>query len=131
MSCKDILIVEDNQDIREGFASILEDEGYVVIQAENGFVALNLLHKRMDRTPGCIILDLMMPIMDGRTFLEKLKKDHPDDLCKIPIILATAVGSSDDNMSELPCLVEKISKPLNIVDLIYTVKKHCGEAREG
>lgn len=128
MSCKDILIVEDNRDIREGFTTLLEDEGYAVHQAENGLIALNFLLDKNKTHPGLIILDLMMPIMDGKTFLETLHRDHFDDLCNIPILLATAFGSSDDNMSDLPCLVEKISKPLNISELMDAVHRHCGEA---
>ena len=128
MSCKDVLIVEDNQDIREGFAMILEMEGYRVLQAENGRLALDFLQRTKPEIPGCIILDLTMPVMDGRTFLETLRKDHPDDLCKIPIILATAHGKHDDDLSELPCMVEKISKPLDIDELIGAVQRHCGEA---
>lgn len=128
MSCKDILIVEDNRDIREGFATILEDEGYAVFQAENGLIALNFLLDKGRKHPGLIILDLMMPIMDGKTFLETLHKDHYDSLCKIPILLATAFGSSDDDMAELPCMVEKISKPLDISELMNAVHRHCGAA---
>ena len=128
MSCKDILIVEDNRDIREGFVTLLEDEGYSVFQAENGLIALNFLLDKNRKHPGLIILDLKMPIMDGRTFLETLHQDHFDDLCNIPILLATAFGSSDDTMSELPCLVEKISKPLDISELMNAVHRHCGAA---
>lgn len=127
MSCKDVMIVEDDKDIREGFVTILEQEGYKVLEAENGQAALDILHDRREKIPGCIILDLVMPVMDGRTFLETLKKDHPDDLCKIPIILATAVGSSFRDDTHLPCMVEEIAKPLDISELIGVVKKHCGE----
>lgn len=127
MSCKGILIVEDNDDVREGFATVLEYEGYQVHQARNGLVALDFLLSSSQK-PGCIILDLMMPVMSGKEFLETLMKEHPDDLCKIPIILATALGSSNDDMSELPCMVEKISKPLDIDQLLSAVQRHCGHA---
>jgi len=128
MSCHDILIVEDNQDIREGFALILKEEGYRVTMADNGKTALNILLGQKPHVPGCIILDLMMPIMDGRAFLETLHREHPEDLCKIPIILATALGSGDEDYSELPCLIDKIPKPLDIDQLIGLVHKHCGTA---
>lgn len=126
--CRDILIVEDNRDIREGFASILTDEGYEVLQAENGDIALTMLVGLKPSVPGCIILDLMMPVMDGRVFLETLNREHPDDLCKIPIILATALNSSDDGWTDLPCLIDKISKPMDIDELIQVVHKHCRAA---
>ena len=125
MSCRDILIIEDNRDIREGFVSILTDEGYQVTQAENGKAGLSILLSSRPHIPGCIILDLKMPIMDGRMFLEILNREHPDDLCKIPIILATAMGSSDDEWGELPCMVDKISKPMDVEQLIQIVHKHC------
>ena len=127
MSCKDILIVEDDVDIRESFSSILKDEGYHVIEAENGEVALNFLLDEKEVNPGLIILDLRMPVMDGRTFLETLQRDHPEDLCKIPILLATAYGSANDEMSHLPCMVEKIQKPLDLSELMSAVHRHCGE----
>ncbi|MES2525837.1 MAG: response regulator [Bdellovibrionota bacterium] len=127
MSCKDIMIVEDDFYIRESFVSILQDEGYHVIEAENGQQALNILLDKKVEHPGLIILDLRMPVMDGRTFLEILHRDYPDDLCQIPILLATAYGSADDEMSHLPCMVEKIQKPLNISELMNAVHRHCGE----
>ncbi len=127
MSCKNILIVEDDFYIRESFTSVLKDEGYDVIEAENGQMALDYLRNQNTENPGLIILDLRMPVMNGKVFLETLHRDHPDDLCKIPILLATAFGSADDDMSHLPCLVEKISKPLDINELLGAVHRHCGE----
>lgn len=128
MSCRDILIVEDNTDIRESFAFILKEEGYQVIQADNGKTALNILLSRKPHTPGLIILDLLMPVMDGQTFLETLSREYPDDLCKIPILLATALGRGDNNWSDLPCKIDTISKPVDIDELISAVQKHCGNS---
>lgn len=128
MSCRDILIVEDDRDIREGFAYILEAEGYAVHQAENGSIALDFLRDVNVQNPGCIILDLLMPIMDGKTFLETLNKEHPDDLCKIPIILTTAMRSYADEVSDLPCMVEKLHKPMNVSELVEAVHRHCGNS---
>src|SRR4051812_2704832 len=61
-----ILLVEDEPDVREAVQSILEDQGYRVTAAENGWEALELL--RSGRAPDVIVLDLRMPIMDGWEF---------------------------------------------------------------
>ena len=65
-----ILVVDDDRDIRESLRELLAEAGYAVAVAENGRVALERL--RAGLRPGVILLDLMMPIMDGMTF----RADH-------------------------------------------------------
>ncbi len=69
---KRILIVEDEPDIREAIAEAIEQAGFVVSTAENGAAGLRLA---LDEQPDLILLDIIMPIMDGHTFLEKLRND--------------------------------------------------------
>lgn len=69
MDKKTVLIVEDDQDLREAYVTILQSEGFAVKSAENGADALDLIQKEGD--PGIIFLDLRMPVMDGIEFLEK------------------------------------------------------------
>ena len=70
-----VLIVDDNQDLRETLAVLLESEGHHVSEAADGQIALHAL--ALDPNLGVVILDLMMPVMDGPTFLEhKARSSH-------------------------------------------------------
>lgn len=122
---KKILIIEDDIDIRELIAEILDEEGYKTFTAENGKIGLDYLIACdvMDR-PDCIILDLMMPVMTGIQVLERLQSDYPNDLAKIPVIIATAKGSPKEDLKNMPSNVTKIRKPMDVNELIDTVAKH-------
>ena len=76
--CKDVLLIEDDADLREQMASVLREEGYEVITSANGSLALGYLtHCTSEQLPGCIILDLMMPVMTGSEFLAVIERDYP------------------------------------------------------
>lgn len=122
---KKILIIEDDIDIRELIAEILDEEGYVTATAENGKIGLDyLIACEVADRPDCIILDLMMPVMTGLQVLERLQNDHPGDLAKIPVIIATAKGSPKEDLKNMPSNVTKIRKPMDVNELIDTVAKH-------
>ena len=81
---KSVLVVEDNTDQRELLSELLALNGYRVSSAENGKVAL----EQLDTTPippALILLDLSMPIMDGRAFLKRFRRRNP----KIPVLVMT------------------------------------------
>ena len=82
---KQILVVEDNEINRAMLAEILSDD-YHVLEAENGQVALDLLKDYRDSVD-LILLDLMMPVMDGYTFLDIARNDG--ELATIPVIVMT------------------------------------------
>jgi CheY-like chemotaxis protein len=83
-----ILIVEDDQAIRDSLEQLLVAEGFPVLLAEHGLQALDYL-KAMDTPPALILLDLSMPIIDGGTFLEEFGKQQPK--CRdVPILIMTA-----------------------------------------
>ena len=67
-----ILIIEDDNDIRDSLCQLLEDEGYRVVSAANGQEGLESLRQLSE--PCLILLDLFMPVMDGREFLERLSE---------------------------------------------------------
>lgn len=122
---KKILIIEDDIDIRELIAEILDEEGYITATAENGKIGLDyLIACDVNDRPDCIILDLMMPVMTGLQVLERLQADHPGDLAKIPVIIATAKGSPKEDLKNMPSNVTKIRKPMDVNELIDTVAKH-------
>lgn len=94
---KKILIVEDNPINRQILTRILEDD-YIVLEAENGQQALDILEESWDEI-SLILLDLIMPVMDGYTFLS-IVKDHRD-FSTIPIIVTTSNDSEKDEVNAL------------------------------
>jgi len=92
---KRVLIVDDEADIREAMADYLEQNGYRVSQAADGAVGLELALKEQ---PDVILLDLMMPVMDGHAMLDKLRQDPWGRNAKVVIMSAmddvTNIGSA-------------------------------------
>lgn len=87
-----ILIVEDESGICMYMEEIFTGEGFQVITAENGKVALDMLCA-MDRLPTLIFLDLMMPVMDGQKFINAIQKNPENDRFKaIPVVVVTATA---------------------------------------
>lgn len=114
-----ILIIEDDHDIRETYRQLLELEGYEVVTASNGKEGLELL-KRMGR-PSLILLDLMMPVMNGWEFLAAQKGDQA--LANIPVVVVTAAGKDKEKSVEA---AGYIKKPVELQSLLDTVKQYCG-----
>ena len=94
---KKVLVVEDNELNRALLSEILSSE-YQVLEAENGQVALDILKQHKDSI-ALILLDVRMPVMDGYTFLDKVKAD--DELALIPVIVMTQGDSEEDEVSAL------------------------------
>lgn len=115
------MVVDDDPDIRDSIAAALEIEGYSVLMAENGKIALDLLLS-LDKNslPRCIMLDLMMPVMTGEEFLKAVEKDHAS-LREIPIVVASANGSL--LQSGLPAR-EILKKPIDINDLYRIAEQY-------
>jgi CheY-like chemotaxis protein len=88
------MVVEDDQDVRTSLVQALEDEGYSVSAAENGEQALAILRGGSEMLPRLILLDLMMPVLDGRAFLAEQSRDAR--LAQIPVLILTASGNSRD-----------------------------------
>lgn len=94
---KQVLIVEDNELNRMMLSDILSKD-YKVLEAENGQEALNILEKKKESIM-LILLDVMMPVMDGYTFLDIVKRDA--DLSLIPVIVMTQGDSEEDEVAAL------------------------------
>ena len=92
LSCRSILVVDDDPDVRDAIASVLGDEGYQVTSAGNGREALEQLRKRT--RPSLILLDMVMPDMDGWNFRMELKKQP--ELAAIPVVILSAHGNVRD-----------------------------------
>ena len=115
-----VLVVEDDADQRTLLTELLEVEGYRVLVAENGASAIDLLH----RTPevGLILLDLMMPVMDGYQFRSQQVQDPA--IAAIPVILLTADGNAVYKAGHLGA-VEAMRKPLEFDRLLALVARYC------
>jgi GAF domain-containing protein/CheY-like chemotaxis protein len=98
-----VLIVEDDAPLRELLRRMLEREGYTVVEADNGRAALDRLQKGV---PGVILLDLMMPVMDGFEFLTELRRE--DAWRHVPVIVLTARDLSVDEREALNGSVARI-----------------------
>ena len=94
---KQILVVEDNEINRAMLCEILANK-YKVLEAENGQAALDILEQQRDNTM-LILLDMMMPVMDGYTFLDTIQKDP--ELALIPVIVMTQGDSEEDEVTAL------------------------------
>jgi CheY-like chemotaxis protein len=113
------LLVDDDSDIRVALAELLESEGYEVLAAANGAAALALL--RGGATPCAILLDLMMPYMNGWEFRAEQLRDPA--LRDIPIILLTASGYNDATVRAEFGRVEYFPKPPSPDRLLATIRR--------
>ena len=118
-----ILLVEDDHDIRASFSDALEDEGHAVIGAKDGLDALERLN--MGLRPNLILLDLMMPRMDGPQFHAELSK--VPEWSAIPIIIMTADGRARSRAAALG-VKTYLAKPIMLPDLINTVHQALNSA---
>lgn len=117
MSKKTILIIDDEEDLRDALRLSLELEGYRCFTAANGKEGLEALEQIAP--PGVILLDLMMPVLNGWEFLEELRK-HPS-LGQTPVVVVTAFTRLTGAVRSC----DVIRKPVEIDMLFDVVKKHC------
>jgi CheY-like chemotaxis protein len=115
-----ILLVEDNTDTRDSMALVLELEGYKVVGAANGQEALN--HLDTNPHPCLILLDLMMPVLDGWGFRVRQRQDPA--LAAIPVVVISAAGSIDQKAASLG-VAGYLQKPVEIDHLLDMVKHYC------
>ena len=111
-----VLVVEDHEFAREAVAALLSTMGYDVVEAENGREALAVMAK--GARPDVILLDLMMPVMDGWEFMKRQRRDWR--LCTIPTIVVTGVASHDPRCLEMP-VVRFLRKPYTAEQLTAAI----------
>src|ERR671933_323064 len=115
MSYSYVLIVDDDPAIRGLMADALRSEGYAVDLAAHGREALEAMRARK---PSAVVLDLMMPVMDGFSFMEAC---HLEQLCDgVHIVVISAVHDALQRVSEVP-VTACIAKPFDLDDLVRTV----------
>ncbi len=110
-----ILVVDDEPMVRDTLAQVLVDEGYIVDTAVDGEDALDRAH---EARPDAILLDLMMPGMNGRQFLQALRNEPA--YAQVPVLIMTAVHGLEVNLASIGAS-EVVEKPFNIDDLLNKV----------
>ncbi len=113
-----VLLVEDEPDIRATLADCLQAQGYETVEAGDGRQALDRL--RQGVRPDLIVLDLMMPVMDGWRFLARLARLPGGD--RIPVVVATAATRSDPRVRRLSPAAF-LFKPFGIDEFCETVAR--------
>jgi len=114
---KHILIVEDSPELQLLAAQLFTSEGYKLSQAYNGQEALHLLHS-MDQLPSLILLDIMMPVMDGIRFLEEVKKEP--ELAAIPVVVMSADANARAGVQRVST-APFIQKPIKNLDELLSI----------
>lgn len=119
---KAVMIVEDDQDIRESMKDFLEGEGFQVLVAENGKTALELLRSlEVAHLPQLIYLDLMMPVMDGVTF-RSLQIKEPK-LSAVPVVVTSAAPNAAEKLCASP-VSAILRKPCDLDELLDAFRLH-------
>jgi CheY-like chemotaxis protein len=115
-----ILVVDDDPELRQTLSEVLADSGYQVVVAANGAEALDRLHEGL--VPALILLDLMMPVLDGWEFCARQRADP--SIASIPVVLMSASVNlpSDQRRGRF------ISKPFELDTLLDAVRVHAGDA---
>jgi len=116
-----ILIVDDDQDTGEAMSELLTQQGFDVALATDGQRALETL-RHADTLPDVILLDLMMPVMNGWQF-RKAQLDDPQ-LAAVPVIVLTASWASDSQLSQLKAAA-LFRKPVNADTLVRKINSIC------
>lgn len=121
---KRILIVEDNLINREIARELLEEEGFVIDEAEDGTIAVEKLEKATKGFYEFVLMDIQMPIMNGYTATRKIRGSDNTDIADIPIIAMTANAFNEDRKNAFEAgMNEHIPKPLDLDKLIEVLNK--------
>jgi two-component system, OmpR family, response regulator MprA len=109
-----VLVVDDDDGIRNALKALLEDEGYLVQAVGNGLEALMVCGKGL---PSLIVLDLMMPKMDGVTFMEVLRRGYA---CPPPVLVLSASQKAPEQVKRMG-VEGYLAKPFDLDDLLAAV----------
>lgn len=120
INSKTVFLIEDDLDLRESLRDLLEMEGYDVEQATDGADALEKLKVRVGSMPDLILLDWMMPRMDGAQFCEA-KRTFPL-IDAIPVVLLTADGRLGEKVNQTGAALG-IAKPVDVDVLLNAIEK--------
>ena len=111
-----VLVVDDEEDIRDSLEEFFLDEGFNVASAADGADALEQL-KTGNEPPCVVILDLLMPMVSGNEVYESMRQDPR--LSKVPVIVSTS------DPSRAPSGPPIMRKPINLDQLLHVVRRYC------
>ena len=114
-----VLVVDDERAIREVIVKLLVDEGYRVVAAEDGAQALELLPRER---PDLVLLDIMMPLVDGREVVRRLRQMPGLEATQVVLMSAAVAPAPDDRVAAF------LPKPFDVERLLETVGQLLGEA---
>lgn len=116
-----ILVVEDDESIRGLVSEVLRDDGYQVREARNGLEALTQISNGL---PDLIVLDLMMPVMDGWQFVEQCR--HRPGCADVPIVVTSASHDLPNTAERLRALGVRtcLAKPFDVDGLLALVERY-------
>jgi CheY-like chemotaxis protein len=115
-----VLVVEDDEFVRGLIAALLEDEGYQVIAAGDGATALQRLADPAASPPEVILLDMWLPVIDGREFITAYRR-RPGRHAPIIAMTGAFFTTADE---PAPDVDELLSKPFDLEELLHLVRKH-------
>jgi CheY-like chemotaxis protein len=124
MPCPDVVVIEDDADIREVVREVLLSEGYVVHAFENGRAALDGM--KTCPKPCIILLDLMMPVMNGYEFLAA-RRIAGDQLMAIPVVIVSAFA---DGVKKEEGVVGYVKKPMDVELLLRLISSYCKKGHQ-
>lgn len=115
-----VLVADDDRDVRETVRELLELEGWPVLTARNGAEALEAMRRSR---PALVLLDLVMPVMDGEEVCRRCQGDP--DLAEIPVVIVSAAVGREDRVRRLG-VAGSLEKPVRVDTLLDVVRRFCG-----
>jgi len=123
MTDAQVLVVEDNEKNMKLFRDVLEASGYRLLEATTGERAVELA---AEHQPNLVLMDIQLPDIDGVEALARLRADART--ASIPVVALTAQAMHGDRERFLDAGFDAyISKPVDVVEFVKTVKEHCGD----
>jgi CheY-like chemotaxis protein len=116
-----VLVVDDDRVTREALSNALSAGGYAVAEAADGAAALS--HWQSGLAPRLVVLDLMMPVMDGWQFLAERQKDAA--LASVPVLVLTAARGIDGSGLRAMGAEDVLQKPVDPDDVLAAVRRYC------
>jgi DNA-binding response OmpR family regulator len=121
VSDRPVLVVEDDPHIRTLLGDVLAEEGYPVVLAPDGATALHYLFAHV--RPGCVLLDLRLPVVSGITFRQVLQRDP--ELATVPVIVVSG-DRPDARMRAALDATAYVAKPFTVDEIVALVHTHHG-----
>jgi len=117
-----VLVVEDNERNMKLFRDVLQASGYRTLEATTGERAVELV---FEHRPDLVLMDIQLPDIDGVEALDRLRAD--DRFASVPVLALTAQAMDGDRERFLAAgFDDYLSKPVDILDFVATVKRYCG-----